>query len=76
MLIANELKRVFKFDNNGTELTLSDPREIYSPDAVLNFYSATYPILTTARIEGPEIINDTVTYHFGKTTQIDPLIPA
>jgi hypothetical protein len=34
MLIANELKRVFKFDNNGTELTLSDPREIYSPDAV------------------------------------------
>ena len=64
MLISNELQRVFKFDNSGTELTLSDPHEIFTPDAVLNFYSATYPILTTARIEGPEIINDTVTYRF------------
>lgn len=67
MLITNELPRVFKFDNSGTEVELSDPNEIFSPESVLNFYSATYPILTTAKIEGPEIINDKVSFKFVTT---------
>lgn len=64
MLATNELQRVFKFNNNGTELELSDPHETFSPDNVLNFYAATYPLLTTAKIEGPEIENDKVCYRF------------
>jgi PRTRC genetic system protein C len=64
MLITNELPRVFKFDNAGTEVELSDPQETFSPESVLNFYSATYPILTTAKIEGPEIVHDKVCYKF------------
>ena len=67
MLITNELPRVFKFDNSGTEVELSDPNETFSPESVLNFYSATYPILTTAKIEGPEIVNDKVSFKFVTT---------
>ena len=67
MLITNELPRVFKFDNSGTEVELSDPNEIFSPESVLNFYSATYPILSTAKIEGPEIVDDKVSFKFVTT---------
>ena len=67
MLITNELPRVFKFDNSGTEVELSDPQETFSPESVLNFYSATYPILTTAKIEGPEIVDDKVSFKFVTT---------
>jgi PRTRC genetic system protein C len=67
MLVTHELPRVFKFDNAGTEMELSDPQETFSPESVLNFYSATYPILTTARIEGPEISNDKLTFKFVTT---------
>lgn len=67
MLTATDMPRVFRFDNGGTEVELSDPHEIFSPESVLNFYSATYPILTTAKIEGPEIINDKVTFKFVTT---------
>ena len=34
------------------------------PEAVLNMYAQTYPELTTAKIEGPEIKNDRVEYIF------------
>lgn len=67
MLISNELPRVFLFDNNGSELELSDPQETFTPESVLNFYSATYPILTTAKIEGPEITGDKVVFRFVTT---------
>lgn len=67
MLVTTELPRIFRFDNNGTDVELADPHEVFTPESVLNFYSATYPVLTTAKIEGPEIINDRVEYKFVTT---------
>ena len=64
MLVTTELQRVFLFRHEGTELELSDPHTAFTPQNVMNFYSATYPVLTTAKIEGPEINNDRVEYHF------------
>lgn len=67
MLIANQLPRVFLFDRQGTKIELADPFADLTPAAVLNFYSQTYPELTTARMEGPEIKNDRVEYSFQTT---------
>ncbi|MBS1918265.1 MAG: PRTRC system protein C [Bacteroidetes bacterium] len=64
MLQTTNLPRVFLFDNNGVELRLTDPSATMNADAVLHFYSNTYPLLTTAKIEGPEIKNDEVQYNF------------
>lgn len=51
----------------GNELALSDPDPKWSVDAVLHFYAATYPILTTATLSGPVITGDTVQYRFEST---------
>jgi PRTRC genetic system protein C len=67
MLVANSLTRVFLFDDKGQEVKLADPSDKLSPEAVLNFYSQTYPLLTTAKIEGPEINDDEVQYRFIST---------
>jgi PRTRC genetic system protein C len=67
MLIANSLERAFYFDDNGQNVKLTDPDNQLTPEAVLNFYSNTYPILTTAKIEGPELRDDEVQYHFTTT---------
>lgn len=64
MLIATDLQRVFLFDNNGQKITLADPEPRWSAEAVLNFYSNTYPILATAKISAPQIKNDTIQYRF------------
>jgi len=67
MLETTILDRVFLFDNDGQELMLADPDSNMSPQAVLNYYAGTYPILTTAKIEGPEIGDDAVAYRFIST---------
>lgn len=67
MLLVNSLGRVFLHTEKGTDLELSDPSESLSPEAVLNFYAQTYPVLTTAKIEGPEIVNDKVRFKFVST---------
>ena len=67
MLIANQLPRVFLFNRQGTNIELADPSAELLPNAVLNFYSNTYPELTTAKTEGPEIKNDRVEYTFQTT---------
>lgn len=67
MLIANHLERAFYFEDNGQSIRLSDPNSKLSPEAILNFYSNTYPLLTTAKIEGPEIKDDEVQYQFVST---------
>jgi len=67
MLLTSILPRVFLHTENGQEVRLSDPNKNFSIDAVLNFYSGTYPILTTAKINGPEIIKDEVRYTFVST---------
>ncbi|MBB3971271.1 PRTRC genetic system protein C [Mucilaginibacter phyllosphaerae] len=46
---------------------MTDPNNNFSPEAVLNFYSGTYPILTTAKINGPEIKRDEIQYSFVST---------
>ena len=67
MLAATQLQRIFSFEDNGEQLQLADPSPSFSPESVLNFYAQTYPVLTTARIEGPEIENDAVQYKFVTT---------
>lgn len=67
MLLATQLERKFLMMDKGTDVILTDPDNGLSPEAVLNFYSNTYPILTTATISGPTIKDDAVCYEF-KTT--------
>jgi PRTRC genetic system protein C len=64
MLVATTLERVFSFRDKQQDIQLADPSPSFSPEAVLNFYAQTYPILTTATIEGPVINNDAVQYKF------------
>lgn len=64
MLTATSLERIFTFRDKETEIKLADPSPSFSPEAVLNFYAQTYPILTTASIEGPVINDDAVQYKF------------
>ncbi|SEO07928.1 PRTRC system protein C [Mucilaginibacter gossypiicola] len=67
MLSSSILPRVFIHKENGQELTLTDPNPAFSPEAVMNFYAPTYPILTNARLTGPEIKKDTIQYRFEST---------
>ena len=67
MILGKTLPRVFLFEENGQKITLSDPSTDFSKESVLNFYAMTYPILTTALIEGPEIKDDSVQYKFVST---------
>ena len=67
MLLSNQLERVFIMEDKGQQVELADPDNGLSVDVVQNFYSNTYPILTTATIEGPAIVDDKVRYTF-KTT--------
>ncbi|MFV5701715.1 PRTRC system protein C [Flavobacterium sp. XS2P12] len=64
MLVATQLKRIFSFRFKEQDINLADPSPLFNPEAVLNFYAQTYPILTTATIEGPVINNDAVQYKF------------
>lgn len=61
------VKREFKMKKNGKEIILDDPGSGMSPTEVMDFYSMTYPELTTSTIHGPEIENDKAVYEF-KTT--------
>ena len=67
MLQTTLLERIFIHKDNGQEVRLTDPGETFNPDMVLNFYSGTYPVLTNARIVGPEIKNDEIQYRFEST---------
>lgn len=64
MLLTSELERTFTFVESGREIKLADPDPQLSPEAVMNFYSAAYPILTTSRIEGPQIRDDEIQFVF------------
>ena len=67
MLATTTLERVFLHKENGIEITLTDPGAGFAPEAVMTFYSATYPVLTNAKIVGPEIRNDQIQYRFEST---------
>lgn len=57
------MKRVFKFGNRELE----DPGKQMSPEEVIQFYSGTYPELTTSNVHGPKMNGDKAVYEF-KTT--------
>ena len=67
MLLQTTLPRIFLHKENNNEIRLTDPGNDFSPEAVLNFYSGTYPVLTTARIDGPDVRGDEVVYKFIST---------
>jgi PRTRC genetic system protein C len=66
-MTITSLERVFKFKNGSAEISLQDPNSAMSPNEAMEFYSHTYPELTTATVHGPEIENDSLVYRF-KTT--------
>ena len=66
-LSVTSLERVFKFKNGDAKITLPDPNPAMQPVEVMDFYSHTYPELTTATVHGPEIRDDRIVYRF-KTT--------
>lgn len=66
-LAINGLDRTFTFQKGNELIALSDPNPSMTVDQVMNFYSNTYPELTTATAQGPEIKNDQSIYTF-KTT--------
>jgi len=57
------MKRVFKYGARELE----DPGKGMTPDEVMQFYSATYPELTTSNVHGPKIDGNKAVYEF-KTT--------
>lgn len=61
------LKRVFKMKKDNSVLKLNDPDSDMSLNEVMDFYSMTYPELTTATVHGPELDEDMAVYEF-KTT--------
>jgi len=63
-MLVNELSRVFLHSENGQDIRLTDPGADFSKEEVRNFYANLYPVLTTAKIRGPEIKDDEVVYHF------------
>jgi PRTRC genetic system protein C len=63
-LITKSLKRVFKFERENNTIKLDDINADLTPEKVLDFYAGSYPELTTATIEGPEVDGDTVVYNF------------
>lgn len=59
-LIATAATRAFSF--NGVDLP--DPAGAMSVEEVRELYSATYPELTTATVQGPEVRGNRLVYTF------------
>jgi len=55
-----ELTRSFSY--NG--VSLADPGTHITPEQVRDIYTATYPELSTASVEGPEVKKGTLSYTF------------
>ena len=58
---------MFKLKKNGETLRLDDPNPEMAVNDVMDFYSMTYPELTTATPHGPAMEDDCAVYEF-KTT--------
>lgn len=67
MLTIEKLDRVFFFKEKEQDIELADIDPSLSPQAVQNLYSMTYPILATATVQGPEIVEDRIRYRFVTT---------
>ena len=55
-----KMTRIFQFSG----IRLPDPNETMSVDEVKAFYSAQYPELATAVVNGPEAVGDKMRYTF------------
>ncbi|WJN72038.1 PRTRC system protein C [Burkholderia anthina] len=53
---------VREFAYNG--MALMDPGPAFSPDQVRDLYTAQYPELTTAAVDGPEMKGEVALYKF------------
>jgi PRTRC genetic system protein C len=51
-----------EFTYNGVNLL--DPGAAFSPDQVRDLYTAQYPELTTASVDGPEVSGEIARYKF------------
>ena len=58
-------KLIREFTYNG--MTFVDPGAAFSPDDVRDLYSAQYPELTTAAIDGPEYKGEIAHFKFVRT---------
>ena len=58
------LPRVFLHKVNMQDIRLTDPNPGMGIADVQNFYAGTYPVLTNAKITGPEIMDDELQYRF------------
>jgi len=63
-ITITEIKRVFKFDDNGNTLTLDCPNVNLTPNEVRDLYAGQYPALTNATIEPKGIIDDVEVFEF------------
>ena len=50
--------------DKGQPIELADPERSLSPQAVLNFYATSYPLLTTANVSEGQVRNDRLEYRF------------
>ncbi len=64
MLEVIQQERAFILKENNQTTHLADPDPEWVVQAVLNFYSNTYPILNNAKISAPEFRNDRLEYTF------------
>jgi PRTRC genetic system protein C len=67
MLTATIMPRVFLFELEGQDVKLPDPDDKWTPQRVLDYYTGTYPALTTAKVSGGEIEDDQLVYRFETT---------
>jgi len=58
------LPRTFLHKVNMQDVKLTDPNPTMTIADVQNFYAGTYPVLTNAKITGPEIKDDELQYRF------------
>lgn len=61
---AIRLPRIFLHKVNGQEVRLNDPNLGFTPADVQHFYAGTYPILTNAKLIGPEIKDNEAQFRF------------
>ena len=61
-LTVTKMIRTFQFSG----IRLPDPNEAMSVDEVKAFYSAQYPELATAVVNGPEAVGDKMRYTFDR----------
>lgn len=61
-LAISAVVRLFQY--NG--VPLMDPGPSFSPEAVRDLYTAQYPELTTAAVDGPELAGAIARYRFAR----------